>query len=593
MHILETIINHKCSDGSSGSIALSKTGHLVQVEDKKWTIILDALLVGHEDWIHSVCWHPPVLVNDKWHQPLQLLSASMDRTMMIWSPEKSGVWINSAQMGEFGGLTGLFGQLGYFGAYFGNQGNLIMANGYNGSFHKWKLESSTCAFKHSFFLNQFNSIFVDEWKPKFSISGHFGPVMDASWDPAQNYFITVSQDQTTRLFAPWVHKQNEWHEIGRPQIHGYDMSCLTFINQREHAIVSGADEKVLRVFEAPTVFIETIENISGVKSNTEVARPKYASVPALGLSNKAIKEGEQDIQVKDEFLVNYGDDEGGEGGLDEADGSNTSFNPVALEQPPFEEHLLQNTLWPEVQKLYGHADELVAVTCNNSGTIIASACSAKTAETAQVRLWNVKTWREIEALGGHTLTVTQIAFSPNDDYMLSVSRDRNMILYKISDDRSTYKPVVQHVNAHKRIIWGCSFSSDGSYFATGSRDEQVKIWAGKIVNDKIPLVCTLPFENRPVTAVEFVPMLNDGSVESGNVDLKYLLAIGFEDGQIELYAPQVGGTKWQLYLALPFADVHSESVRRLRFRWLKNEKAKLQLVTCSTDYSVRLFDIYI
>ena len=45
-----------------------------------------------------------------------------------------------------------------------------------------------------------------------------------------------------------------------------------------------------------------------------------------------------------------------------------------LVAPPTEENLLQNTLWPEMEKLYGHSNELSAVACSPDGALLASAC---------------------------------------------------------------------------------------------------------------------------------------------------------------------------------------------------------------------------
>ena len=56
------------------------------------------------------------------------------------------------------------------------------------------------------------------------------------------------------FFLIFFGTQVTWHEIARPQIHGYDLKCLAMINRFQ--FVSGADEKVLRVFSAPRNFVE-------------------------------------------------------------------------------------------------------------------------------------------------------------------------------------------------------------------------------------------------------------------------------------------------------------------------------------------------
>lgn len=97
-----------------------------------------------------------------------------------------------------------------------------------------------------------------------------------------------------------------------------------------------------------------------------------ASVPSLGLSNKAVFEVEkpetEGRHIKDMYPEHY-------------------FSPVSMDRPPAEETLMQNTLWPEVQKLYGHGNELYAVAASPDGTLLASACRATSADHAQILLW--------------------------------------------------------------------------------------------------------------------------------------------------------------------------------------------------------------
>lgn len=66
-------------------------------------------------------------------QPEKLLSASMDKTVIVWSPEKeSGVWLENARLGDIGGST-----LGFYGARFGPQGMSILASSSHGGLYMW------------------------------------------------------------------------------------------------------------------------------------------------------------------------------------------------------------------------------------------------------------------------------------------------------------------------------------------------------------------------------------------------------------------------------------------------------------------------
>ena len=64
--------------------------------------------------------------------------------------------------------------------------------------------------------------------------------------------------------------QEIWYEIARPQVHGYDLQCLAMINRYKFA--SGADEKVIRAFEAPRNFIENFCSLCGKDLKTELQK---------------------------------------------------------------------------------------------------------------------------------------------------------------------------------------------------------------------------------------------------------------------------------------------------------------------------------
>lgn len=146
-------------------------------------VSLESLLVGHEDWVYSVEWQPPESSSkddvECYCQPQSILSASMDKTMMVWKPEKTtGIWMNMVTVGELSHCA-----LGFYGGHWSPNGRSILAHGYGGSFHLWKDVG----------------VDSDDWKPQKVPSGHYAPVSDISWARGGEYVLSVSHDQVRQF----------------------------------------------------------------------------------------------------------------------------------------------------------------------------------------------------------------------------------------------------------------------------------------------------------------------------------------------------------------------------------------------------------
>ena len=149
-----------------------------------------------------------------------------------------------------------------------------MANGKTGSFRVYKTVDKEAR----------------TWEAVLGVTGPTREVTDLVWSLNGEYFSMTSLDQTTRLFAPWVKNRDfdTWHEFARPQIHGYDMICLDNISATKY--VSGGDEKLLRGSEMTHSISRLLHNFCGidiVSSESQEELPESASLPVLGLSNKA------------------------------------------------------------------------------------------------------------------------------------------------------------------------------------------------------------------------------------------------------------------------------------------------------------------
>ncbi|CZR58957.1 related to ELP2-29 kDa subunit of elongator and elongating RNA polymerase II holoenzyme [Phialocephala subalpina] len=494
--------------------SLSNRAHRFKAEGLDFSATFEALLLGHDDWIYSTKWRA---VGNK----LQLLSASADNSLAIWEPdETSGVWVTIARMGEIsaekGSTTATGSTGGFWTGLWSPSGETVVCLGRTGSWRLWDHDLSE-----------------DRWIQGVGISGHTQSITGIAWSKEGEYLLSTSSDQTTRLHAKWKREDLfSWHEMARPQIHGYDLNCIDSLGSSQ--FVSGADEKLLRVFNEPRAVASLLTKLCGFSTSYQESMPDAANMPVLGLSNKAIEAVDDGQEIVN---PNRQDRDA----IDPA--SIVHKSTLNLEHPPLEDHLSRHTLWPETEKLYGHGYEISCLAASHDGSLIATACKATSIDHAVIRLFETKTWHEASPfpplpqcvkppLTAHSLTVTRLRFSPDDNYLLSVGRDRQWALFSRStQDLNTYTQTSSNPKGHSRMILDAAWTPTiERIFATAGRDKEVKIWGMDDEGVDFSLRASIKEENA-VTAVDFTTVvMGDGKV---------YLAVGTEVGRVRVYTLDV------------------------------------------------------
>lgn len=480
--------------------ALSNKAHKLEAAGLSYSLTFEALLLGHEDWIYTVGWR----VNQGFNQ---LLSASADNSLAIWeSDASSGVWICTTRLGEISAQKGSTTATGSTGGFWiglwSPSGESVASLGRTGSWRIWNSDST-----------------LARWEQGVGTGGHVRDVTSISWSTDGSYLLSTGSDQTTRLHAEWKRgNKSSWHEFARPQIHGYDINCIDTLGESQ--FISGADEKLLRVFDEPKAVAQLLESLCAISGTPTHEMADAANMPVLGLSNKAISGVDNDGNIVD-------------GEQEETDHTlEPSKMTLDLTHPPLEDHLARHTLWPEREKLYGHGHEISAVAASRDGTMVATACRASSIDHAVIRLYDTREWREIKPpLTAHSLTVTRLQFSDDDRLLLSVGRDRQWTVFERSrvkgreDKAGPYQIQASNRKGHSRMILDAAWAppTAAMCFATASRDKSVKIWVAETNSFTCRATATL---SCSATAVAFLPQCLHG--------LLYL-AVGTENGEISVY----------------------------------------------------------
>lgn len=556
------------SDPSLGAYLPGKSpsnkAYRMKVGEVHYSITFEALLFGHEDWIYSAKWHFGA------EGKLQLMSTSADNSLAIWEAEPtSGIWITSARLGEISrekGATTATGSIGgFWTGLWSPNGTSLVTLGRTGSWRRWDYDTAE-----------------GRWVQGLGVTGHVRAVTGVSWSRNGDYLLSTSSDQTTRLHAQWK-ATSTWHEMSRPQIHGYDLNCIDSLGASQ--FVSGADEKLMRVFGEPKTVANLLNRLGGIGSDAQTqieAMPDAANMPVLGLSNKAVDAVDDD---QDMAPVNPEKDHNA---VDPA--TVVRKSALDMDHPPFEDSLSRDTLWPEIEKLYGHGYEISCLAVSHDGKLIASACKASSINHAVIRLFETERWTEIRPpLTAHSLTTTRLRFSSDDQYLLSVGRDRQWAVFeRDAGDAKKYDLAQADPKGHSRMILDAAWApgEEQRAFATAGRDKQVKIWARKDGQEgsKFSLATTIK-EQHPVTAVDFLQQRTKTD--------KLVLALGTEAGKISICILKQTDLSLEATVSIKTELALPKAVLQLAWRpvTIDGDYGESALAIAGEDGSLRIYQI--
>jgi WD40 repeat protein len=100
-----------------------------------------------------------------------------------------------------------------------------------------------------------------------------------------------------------------------------------------------------------------------------------------------------------------------------------------------------------------------------------------------IKLWDTSSGREVHILGGHSLTVLSVAFSPDGRMLASGSADHTIKLSDVESGRE-----VRTIREHYGNVESISFSQNGRWLASGSWDGTVKLWDISSSSERVALV---------------------------------------------------------------------------------------------------------
>lgn len=120
----------------------------------------------------------------------------------------------------------------------------------------------------------------------------------------------------------------------------------------------------------------------------------------------------------------------------------------------------------QLRSFAGHAGNVYSVAFSPDDQFVLSASADHT-----LKLWDPSTGRELRSFTGHTYGVNLAAFSPDGQFALSANVDNRLDLWELATGRR-----LRSLVGHNGAVLSVAFSRDGKFALSGSDDYALKLW---------------------------------------------------------------------------------------------------------------------
>lgn len=292
------------------------------------------------------------------------------------------------------------------------------------------------------------ALYRARWQPT-TMPGHTEDIINASYSPDGERILTVSNDDTARLWS------NDGSLIAVLEGHNNDVWHGTFSPDGQYIATCAVDGSVL-LWDDEGTLLRKLEG-HDAWTNTVAFSPDSRTLVTSSDDGTArlwdtrsgdllhTLEGHEDIVANAEFSP---------------DGRyilTTSYDTTAR---------LWDTEGNQVRIFAGHSDVLRSDSGDFSpdGQLVVTA-----SDDATARVWSLDGSTQA-VLTGHDYAVYAVVFSPDGDYIATASADNTARLWK--PDGSPQAVLTGHNNE----IRGVAFSPDGQYLLTNSLDNTARLW---------------------------------------------------------------------------------------------------------------------